>query len=169
MEKNYPYALRHNLVDQLKYLSKKFPDYESFKNATIQDIFTKEQLDSSLVLEVNTLSSVVLMNEGNFNFKIKELPFETQFSPIYAITTADFDNDGDQDILLGGNLNGVMPEFGRYDASYGNYLENLGNGNFKYHQTGNGLKINGQIRDIKIINNEVFITKNNDSIEVYKY
>lgn len=167
--KEYPYALRHNLVDQLKYLSKKFPDYESFKNATIQDIFTKEQLDNSLTLEVNTLSSVILMNEGNFNFKVKELPFEAQFSPIYAITTADFDNDGDQDILLGGNLYGVMPEFGRYDASYGNYLENLGNGNFKYQQTGKGIKINGEIRDIKIINRQVFITKNNDSLEVYKY
>ncbi len=167
--KEFPYALRHNLVDQLKYLSKKYPDYEKFKSATIQDIFTKEQLDSSLVLEVNTLSSVILINEGNFNFKIKELPYEAQFSPIYAITTADFDNDGDQDILLGGNLNGVMPEFGRYDASYGNYLENLGNGNFKYQQTGKGIKINGQIRDIKIINRQVFITKNNDSLEVYKY
>ena len=167
--KEFPYALRHNLVDQLKYLSKKFPDYETFKSATIQDIFTKEQIDSSLILEVNTLSSLILINEGNFNFKIKELPFETQFSPIYAITTADFDNDGDQDILLGGNLNGVMPEFGRYDASYGNYIENLGNGNFKYHQTGKGIKINGEIRDIKIINKHVFITKNNDSLEVYKY
>jgi hypothetical protein len=167
--KQYPYALRHNLVDQLKYLSKQYPDYESFKNASIEDIFTKEQLDNSLVLEANTLSSVILLNAGDFNFEVKELPFETQFSPVYAITTNDFDNDGDQDIILGGNLNGVMPEFGRYDASFGNYLENNGNADFKFHQTGNGLKINGQIRDIKIVNNKIFITKNNDSLEVYNY
>jgi enediyne biosynthesis protein E4 len=167
--KQYPYALRHNLVDQLKYLSKKYPDYESFKNASIQDIFTKDELAHSLVLEANTLSSVILINTGNFNFEVKDLPYETQFSPIYAITTADFDNDGDQDIILGGNLNGVMPEFGRYDASYGNFLENTGNGTFKYHQTGKGLKVNGQIRDIKIINNKIFIAKNNDSLEVYNY
>ena len=167
--KQYPYALRHNLVDQLKYLSKKYPDYESFKDATIEDIFTKEQLDSSIILEANTLGSLILINNGNFNFEVKMLPFETQFSPIYAITTSDFDKDGDQDILLGGNLYGVMPEFGRYDASFGNYLENLGNNNFKYHKTGKGLKVNGQIRDIKIINNKIFIAKNNDSLEVYNY
>ena len=167
--KQYPYALRHNLVDQLKYLSKKFPDYESFKDASIQDIFTKEELESSLVLEANILSSVILINQGNFNFDVKELPFETQFSPVYAITTSDFDNDGDQDIILGGNLDGVMPEFGRYDASFGNYLENLGDNNFKYHHTGKGLKINGQIRDLKVLKNKIFITKNNDSLEVYKY
>ncbi|ARV06899.1 hypothetical protein BTO04_09480 [Polaribacter sp. SA4-10] len=167
--KEYPYALRHDLSDQLKYLSKKFPDYESFKSATIEDIFTEEQLKESTVLEVNTLSSILLINQGGFKFKIQELPTETQFSPVYAIATADFDKDGDQDLLLGGNLNGVKPEFGKYDASFGNYLENLGNHQFKFHQTGKGLKIKGQIRDIKVLNNKVFITKNNDSLEVYKY
>ena len=167
--KNYPYALRHDLLDQLKYLNKKFPDYESFKSATIEDIFTEEQLKESTILEVNTLSSILLINQGGFKFKIQELPTETQFSPVYAIATADFDKDGDQDILVGGNLNGVKPEFGKYDASFGNYLENLGNNKFKFHQTGKGLKVKGQIRDIKILNNKVFITKNNDSLEVYKY
>jgi len=167
--KEYPYALRHNLVDQLKYLSKKFPDYESFKSATIQDIFTPEQLQESTTLEANTLGSVILFNEGAFNFTVQKLPLETQFSPIYAIATSDFDNDGDQDILLGGNLDGVKPEFGRYDASFGNYLENKGNRVFKFHQKGKGLKVNGQIRDLKILKNKVFITKNNDSLEVYNY
>jgi hypothetical protein len=167
--KEYPYALRHDLVSQLKYLSKKYPNYKSFKTATIQDIFTKEQLQESTILEVNALSSIVLFNEGAFNFEVQKLPLETQFSPIYAITTYDFDNDGDQDILLGGNLNGVKPEFGRYDASFGSYLENKGNRLFKYHQTGKGFKINGQIRDLKVLKNKVFISKNNDSLEVYNY
>lgn len=167
--KQYPYALRHNLVDQLKYLSKKYPDYASFKEAAISDIFTEEQLSSSIVLEANTLSSLILINNGDFNFEIKELPNQTQYSPIYAITTHDFDDDGDQDILLGGNLDGVMPEFGRYDASFGNYLENLGDNSFKYHTTGNGIKINGQIRDLAIINDKIYISKNNDSLEVYQF
>ena len=167
--KEYPYALRHNLVDQLKYLSKKYPDYNSFKEATIQDIFTENELKSSVQLEANTLSSVILINDGNFNFKVQPLPFEAQFTPIYAIATSDFDKDGDIDIILGGNLFGVMPEFGRYDASFGNYLENQGNGTFKHFKTGKGLNIKGQIRDIKVLGNQIFITKNNDSLEVYNY
>ncbi len=167
--KQYPYALRHNLIDQLKYLSKKYPDYESFKNAAIQDIFTEEQLNSSLVLEANTLSSVMLINEGDFNFEAKQLPFEAQFTPIYTIATADFDKDGDLDIILGGNLYGVMPEFGRYDASFAGYLENLGDNKFKYYVNGSGLKVDGQIRDIKILGNNIFISRNNDKLEVYTY
>ncbi|MFC4722459.1 VCBS repeat-containing protein [Geojedonia litorea] len=167
--KQYPYALRHNLTEQLKYLNKKFPDYDSFKNASIEDIFTSEQLQSSLILEATTLNSVILLNKGDFKFDVQELPFETQFSPIYAISVADFDRDGDQDIILGGNLSGVKPEFGRYDASYGSYLENLGGAKFKYHVTGKGLKVNGQIRDIKLLKNEILIAKNNDSLQVYKY
>ena len=38
--KDYPYALRHNLIDQIKSLKKKFPNYESFKDADINGIFT---------------------------------------------------------------------------------------------------------------------------------
>ena len=167
--KQYPYALRHNLVEQLKYLTKKVPDYESLKNASIDDIFTQEQLKKSLVLEANTLNSLILINDGDFKFEVKALPFEADFSPIYTIATSDFDKDGDQDIILGGNLNGVKPEFGRYDASFGVFLENLGNAKFKYHNKGKGFRVNGQIRDIKVLNNEIFIAKNNDSLEVYKY
>jgi len=167
--RQYPYALRHNLVDQLKYLSKKYPDYESFKDADITKIFSEEQLNSSTVIEANNLKTVVLVNNGGFNFEVKELPKEVQFTPIYAITTADFDKDGDLDILMGGNLNGVMPEFGRYDASYGNYLENIGNNEFKHHTTGKGLKIQGEIRDIELLGNTIFIARNNDELEVYEF
>ena len=167
--RQYPYALRHNLVDQLKYLSKKYPDYESFKDADIYDIFTESQLNTSTIIEVNNLKTILLINEGDFKFEIKDLPKEVQFTPIYAIATSDFDKDGDLDILLGGNLNGVMPEFGRYDASFGNYLENLGNNNFKNHKIGKGIKINGEIRDIEILGDKIFVAKNNDTLEVYKY
>lgn len=168
-ENLYPYALRHNLIDQLKYLSKKYPNYASFKSATISDIFTKEQLQETSTLEVNTLSSILLINKGDYQFEIQELPQETQFSPVYAIAVSDFDKDGDQDLFLGGNLDGVQPEFGRYDASFGTYLENIGAHQFKFHQTGSGIKVKGQVRDLKIIKDQLFISKNNDSLEVYNY
>lgn len=64
-----------------------------------------------------------MINQGNFEFSLLELPKAVQFSPIYAIETGDFDQDGDQDILMGGNLYGVKPEFGIYDASRGFILK----------------------------------------------
>lgn len=167
--KDYPYALRHNLIDQMKGLKKKFPDFESFKNASITDIFSSKELEGSLKLEANTLSSIILINEGNFKFKTQELPFTAQLSPIYAIAHADFDQDGDQDIVLGGNLYSVKPEVGRYDAMYGVYLENLGNLKLKDYKNGKGFNIDGEIRDLKINDRRLIVTRNSDSLAIFKY
>jgi len=167
--KDYPFALRHNLIDQIKSLKKLFPDYESFKDAGIKDIFTPEQLDGANELQVNNLSSVILINKGDFNFEVKKLPKEAQFAPIYAIATQDFDKDGDLDMILGGNLYGAKPEVGRYDATNGIYLENLGNMDFNFHNNGKGFTVKGQIRDFKIHDNKIIVTRNNDSLAIFKY
>ena len=167
--KDYPYALRHNLIDQIKSLKKKFPDYESFKNADITTIFNTNQLARANKLEVNTLTSILLINNGNFNFEVKQLPIEVQFSPIYAIATDDFDNDGDLDIVLGGNLYNVKPEVGRYDATYGVYLENDGKMNFKSYKGGKGFMLNGEIRDFIINNKKLIVSRNSDSLAIFKY
>ncbi|RLD27119.1 MAG: hypothetical protein DRI75_10290 [Bacteroidetes bacterium] len=167
--KDYPYALRHNLIDQIKSLKKKFPDYESFKDADMTTIFSSEQLAETNKLELNTLSSIILINNGNFNFEVKQLPKEAQFSPIYAIATDDFDNDGDQDIVLGGNLYNVKPEVGRYDATFGVYLENDGKMNFKTYKNGKGFTLNGEIRDFVINNKKLIVARNSDSLAIFKY
>ena len=167
--KNYPYALRHNLIDQMKGLKKKFPNYESFKNASIQEIFTPDELNGANILEVNTLASMVIINQGDFKFIAQELPLEAQFSTIYAITTGDFDKDGDQDIVLGGNLYNVKPEVGRYDASYGVYLENLGDMKFRSNKNGDGFLVKGEIRDFILNKNKLIVARNSDSLVIFKY
>ncbi|NCO63071.1 MAG: VCBS repeat-containing protein [Flavobacteriales bacterium] len=167
--KDYPYALMHNLIDQIKSLRKTFLDYESFKKADIKTIFNAQQLSDVKTLEANTLSSIILINKGNFDFEIQQLPIEAQFSCIYAIETDDFDKDGDQDMVLGGNLFNVKPEVGRYDASYGVYLENLGNMTFKSHNQGKGFTLNGEIRDFIINNKKLIVARNSDSLAIFKY
>lgn len=74
------------------------------------------------------------------------------------------------DLILGGNLfGGVKPEMGRYDASYGTYLENMGNMNFKAHPDGNGFHLNGEIRDLFITQNTIIATRNSDSLGIFKF
>lgn len=167
--KDYPYALRHDLTGQLKGLTKKYPDYKSFSDAAITDIFEPQELEGAYRLQVNILSSIILVNEGNFEFSVQELPVEAQFSNIYAILTNDFDNDGDQDMILGGNLYGVKPEMGRYDATNGVYLENLGEMKFKAHKDGNGFTPKGEIRDFAVDGHKIIVARNNDSLAVFKY
>lgn len=166
-ERDMPYALRHTLIDQIKSLKKKFPNYQSFKNADITQIFGPQQMEGVQVLEANTLESMVFINQGNFNFEAQVLPQEAQLTPVYAIEHGDFDQDGDPDLILGGNLYRTKPEVGIYDASHGVYLENR-NGKFFASSRVNDFYVKGEIRDIKRIDNKVFVFRSNDSIAVLK-
>ena len=157
------------MIDQIKSLKKKFPDYESFKTADITKIFDQKILNQSDIHIVNTLETSIYIKKEGFEFEKISIPKETQFSPVYSINSHDFDNDGDNDILLGGNLYDVKPEIGIYDASYGLYLENLGNLKFKYHRDGKCFFVKGEIRDILISDKNVFVSKNNDKIEIFKF
>ena len=163
----YPYDLRHNLIDQMKPLKKVFPDYNSFRSASINDMFTKQQIDESLTLDVNTLSSVIFVNRGNGEFSLQELPQKAQFSPIFSFLVKDFDNDGDEDIIAGGNLFNSKPENGRDDASFGLYLENDGNGLFSVPESGYGFKLDGEIRSIIFTNQNVVVGRNSDSLALF--
>ena len=51
--KQYPYNLRHNLIEQLKDLKKKYPDFNSFKDADIKDMFTETELKGAQKLQAN--------------------------------------------------------------------------------------------------------------------
>jgi hypothetical protein len=167
--KDYPFALRHNLMGRIPGLKKQFPDFESFKNATINEIFSAEKLKQSTVWEAQEFRSVVLRNKGDGTFTLEAMPDRVQFSPMYAIGQADINQDGFTDIIMGGNLYGVQPEVGRYDASYGHVLINDGWGRFTDASRTYGMKVTGEVRDIKTTNNNILIFRNNDTPVVYKY
>lgn len=166
--KDYPYALRHNLVMQLSKLKKKFPDFESYKNASITEIFDPQILAETEILQAVEFKSMVFINEGNFEFSARPLPKSTQSSPMYAIAHLDIDKDGDQDVLMGGNLYGVTPEMGRYDASYGHLLINDGRGDFKDQAVENGFSIHGEIRDFAVMENRIYVFRNNDTVLTFE-
>lgn len=174
-DKSYPLPLRHDLISQIPSLKKKYLKYENYKDETIQDVFTPEQLAKATILYAYQMSSVVLLNDGSGNFTTKELPVEAQLSPVYAIEVSDFNNDGNPDIVAGGNLYRVKPEVGRYDASYGVLMLGDGKGDFttsvhpkiKYQ-----FSIDGEIRDLFTIrfqragasDNVLFVARNNDTM-----
>jgi len=162
--KTYPFALRHNLMARMPILKKKYPNYASFKNATMEDILGKEALKASLKWEANEMQSMILVNQGNFSFKRQLLPKSAQYAPIFAIHPMDINKDGFQDLIVGGNLYGVQPEMGRYDASYGVLLINDKTGSFVDFSFRYGFSITGEIRDIVHEQDKLFIFRNNNSV-----
>ena len=167
-KKEYPFALRHNLIDQMKSLKKKFPNFESFKDADITKVLDPKPLKEAYVLEANQMETLLLVNKGGFEFEAVDLPKEVQFSPIYAINHGDFDRDGDVDILMGGNLFKTKPEVGNYDASYGLFLENTADG-FIFQPNGKGFHVKGEIRSIEVSENTLWVGRNNDALKAFRY
>ena len=110
-DSSYTMALRHDLVMQMPGLKKKYLKYNSYKNQTVHDIFNFEKIKSSYINYVYNLKTSAFINNGA-GFSNLELPVETQFSNVFAIEINDYNNDGYNDIILGGNLYNVKPEVG---------------------------------------------------------
>lgn len=166
-DETYPLALKHDLIRQIPQLQKKYVQYEAYKDQTIEDIFTEDELIAAVRGEVFKLESIVLLNEGEDGFRILDLPLEAQFSPVYAIATDDVDMDGIVDVVLGGNFYYSKPEVGRYDASYGVFLKGRGDGSFEYVPNALcGLFIEDQVRGFSLINhggNRLLVVAKNDA------
>lgn len=167
--KAYPYGLRHNLIDQIKGLKKVLPDYKTFKEMGIRDIFNTQQMEGVLEVQATQMNSVLVINQGNMKFELRELPSQAQISPVYGIASGDFDRDGDLDIIMGGNLYAVKPEVGRYDASYGTFLKNDGNGNLVAAQPGEGFMIQGEVRDFLVFRDFVIVARNSEPLVKLTY
>jgi hypothetical protein len=148
-EKSYPMALRHDLVEVLPYLKKKYLKYESYKEQTITDIFTKDQLSKAVHLQAREMGSAVFLNTGKGGYEKKVLPMLAQVSPVYGMSVGDYDGDGRADLLIGGNFYESKPEVGVYDASYGLLLKGDGKGNFTpLTPMQSGVEIRGAVRDM---------------------
>jgi enediyne biosynthesis protein E4 len=172
---SYPFYAKDDLQDQMPFIEKKYPTYESYARQKITDIFSADELKDALVLKASVFASCYMENLGNGRFKLSPLPHAAQFSPVYAIKTGDFNNDGKTDIILAGNFSGSRIKFGDYDANKGLMLEGNGKGGFKVlNDLQSGLHVNGEVRDISEVKlasgkNILIFVLNNDSARVYGY
>ena len=166
-EKLYPIVQLKDLWMQIPSLKKKYLKFENYKNVTMDKLFDPSTIRDSEVKKVYNLSSVSLYNKRGKGFEIKELPFMAQLSPTFSIISDDINNDGIMDLILGGNLSKVKPEFGPNSSSYSTLLLGTKDKRFKYVNSKlSGLFISGEIRDldkIKINSKDSYIFAVNNS------
>ncbi|MGY6520908.1 MAG: VCBS repeat-containing protein [Mongoliitalea sp.] len=169
--KAYPFASRDELLDQLYDMRRKFTDYASYATAEIHQVFTKEQLVNASSLQATELRSVILLNK-NDKLEMHPLPIEAQFAPVHAIQVLDYDDDGNPDILLGGNQNYTRLRIGLIDASFGQLFKGDGKGNFSYiPQRESGLWLKGDIKSILALPSKpktFYFGLNNQGISSYE-
>jgi enediyne biosynthesis protein E4 len=168
--KYYNFLGKDEIEKQLPALiRKKFFNYADMAGKTIDEIFGK-QLEQAIQFKVHTLSSSVLMHTAKDIFSISKLPYELQWYPIYSFAVQDYDKDHILDVVAAGNLYGVLPYEGRYDAGYSSLLLGKAANQFQVANANkSGLLISGEVRNIKNIKlisgkNCLIFARNNDTV-----
>lgn len=169
-EKSFPLIGKADLVSQLPYLKKKYLKFKSYESQTVEDIFGAQAINTARMLEVHTTTTTCYINQNGV-FKEHKLPPEVQFAPVYAIEVLDYDKDGHQDLLVGGNFYWSKPEVGIYDASRVSFLKGNGKGDFKFIEANeSGVYVKGEVRAIKTITvgdkKETMLLRMNDSLSI---
>ena len=170
--KEFPFPSRDELLDQMYSMRPKFTDYASYSNATLSDIFSANDLKDAKNLKATILESVYLENKQG-KFDLHRLPAEAQFSPIYAMTLVDYNNDGKMDFITGGNQTSIRIRVGVIDANFGQLFQGDGKGNFEYiPQTKSGISTTGDAKSLQMIDIKgekyLLIGINNVGVKTYK-
>ena len=169
---SYPLAGRDELARVLPALRTKYRTYADFGASRIEDVFPASDLRRATVREARLFSSSIALNGGGGRFELRPLPTKAQFAPVYASLVEDLDADGRVDILVAGNLHGVTPVIGRYDASYGLMLRGRGDGRFEpVDMEESNLKIDGQVRGLALLRGarggrRIVVARNDDALVI---
>ena len=170
----YPVRGKGCSSEQIPVISYKFKDYKSFASASLEDVYTTEELNKSLRFKVNSFASIYLENQGEGELKKSPLDNLAQISSINAIVADDFNHDGTIDVILGGNLYGSEVETPRSDSSYGSLMLGDGKGSFKSKMPyESGLMVKGEVKAIEKIRlaggqKGILFAKNNDYLQLFK-
>ena len=166
--KSHPYLTRDELLHQISSMRTRFTDYETFAEAGLENMFSKEDIASAGHLIANHLETSLFINDKK-GMKQITLPLEAQISPVFAIESLDINLDGHPDLILTGNINNARLRFGKYDANHGVVLLGDGQGNFIYlPQIKSGLNVKGDVRSILQIGNQLLFGINQDTLKTYK-
>lgn len=170
----FPVRGRQCSSEQIPGIKKKFENYNTFAEASLEGIYTDNALDMALHYKATTFASSYIENQGNGSFQITPLPNQAQFSSVNGIIANDYNNDGNLDLLIAGNFYVSEIETPRNDAGIGQLMYGDGNGNFEpVPSTQSGFLAPFDTRQMKTINTRegkaVLLANNNDKLRLYRF
>ena len=148
--KDYPIHMKKELTMQMVKLKKQNLKASDYAFRSIDELFPKEVYENSIMKKTNISETVIAINKGDGEFEIKALPTRVQLSCVCGIACTDVNNDGNIDIVMGGNNFEFKPQYSRQDANYGHVLLNDGNMNFTWQDYGkSGFFVKNEIKHLK--------------------
>ena len=115
----------------MPFVRDKFPTYHAFASATLTEIYSDQALDTAKRFEANTLSTSLLINDGQGKFTVKPLPELAQLAPGFGVVATEVNGDGNADLYLVQNFFTPQRETGKMAGGLSVLLLGDGKGNFK--------------------------------------
>jgi len=162
-------------TEQMPFLEKKFPLFSDFASSTLADIYGAQNLNEALHYQATNFASMYVENKGNGSFEMKPLPPEAQISPVKDMVVWDFDQDGNLDLVIGGNMYNTEVETPAYDSGKGLFLKGRGDGTFipilKLEESGIFMPENVKALGLVIVTGQkrpgVLVANNNSSLNLF--
>lgn len=152
-DKVVPTRGRECSSQQIPEIKDKFPTYNEFALAGIEDILGEDNIKKSVHKKITGMSHKVLWNKTT-GWTSDDLPVECQISPLKSISVLDIDGDDVMDIVGIGNHFGAEVETARYDAGYGWVVLGNKSGKLQYRSAfDSGIWFPGDGRSLEVINN----------------
>ncbi len=172
--KDFPVHMKKELTNQMVFLKKVNLKASEYAKRSIDELFTPEILNNSILKTAAVSESIIAVNRGDGKFEIQKLPFRVQLSSVSGITTLDINGDGNLDLVMGGNNFEFKPQYSRLDASYGNVLLGDGKLNFTWQDyEKSGFSVKNEIKHLRTFrdkNGKTFVIAaiNNEKPKIFK-
>ncbi len=173
-DKLFPLRGRECLSWQMPYISEKYPSYAQFADSDMEEIYGRQNLEKALHRTINTLASGILLSQPGGGYVFKALPDEVQWSPVFGLLSADFNSDGNPEIVAVGNFRAPEVETGQFDAGNGALLTAHSQGVLTFVPWDqSGFFCPGEARDIGLVKDHqgqpamIVVANNSGKLQVF--
>lgn len=126
-----PFSSRDDLIKQVAKIKKQHSTYQEYAMRSSPREILGDGYENMPKKTATDFKSYAFINLGNGQFKAMALPAEAQLSPVMDMVAKDFNQDGNQDVLLFGNNYGFRTDLGRADSKPITLLLGNGDGTFR--------------------------------------
>ncbi|NKI25795.1 VCBS repeat-containing protein [Arenibacter sp. 6A1] len=171
---SFPVHFWGDLYGQSPLFRSKYNSYKEYARTTQDNMFSPEEMQGVLQLNMNHDKTSYYENIGNGKFMYHALPQEMQVAPINRMVATDFNADNKVDLLLIGNNYGNEVFIGRQDAFNGGLLKGNGQGGFEtIGELESGFLVKGDAKDMISVKNSqgdpyIVVSQNGGKIQVFQ-